>query len=251
VDLVVTAARRAERQAAVREIVESIGFITPHARDQNDANQVPAVAEHCAAAIEKINRPDLPTELGALKQLHVPEGATGREQAMGRFSAELGALRELQGAAAVLRLLEGNEVEGWMVTEYHEGGTLQEHPRVFAGDALRALRAFEPLVAAVARLHEKNVIHRDIKPANVFRSSENDLTLGDFGIVFWADERQQRMTETYERVGTSDWMAPWANRGRRLADVNPTFDLFPLGKLLWSMISGQHELPYWYWEEPE
>lgn len=69
--------------------------------------------------------------------------------------------------------------------------------------------------------------------------------------MFWADKRQQRMTETYERVGSRDWMAPWANRGRRLADVNPTFDLFPLGKLLWSMVSGQHELPYWYWEDDE
>ena len=69
--------------------------------------------------------------------------------------------------------------------------------------------------------------------------------------MFWADERQQRLTETYERVGSRDWMAPWANRGRRLADIDPTFDLFPLGKLLWAMVSGQRELPYWYWQDPE
>jgi hypothetical protein len=46
-------------------------------------------------------------------------------------------------------------------------------------------------------------------------------------------------------------MAPWANQGRRLADVKPTFDLFPLGKLLWAMVSGQRELPYWYWQDEE
>lgn len=99
-------------------------------------------------------------------------------------------------------------------------------------------------------MHERQVIHRDIKPDNVFLSARG-LVLGDFGIVFWVDARQERLTETYERVGSRDWMAPWANRGRRLADVNPTFDIFPLGKLLWAMISGQRELPYWDWDQPE
>jgi len=75
--------------------------------------------------------------------------------------------------------------------------------------------------------------------------------LGDFGIVFWADDESRRLTETYERVGSRDWMAPWANRGRRLADINATFDVFPLAKLLWAMVSGQDELPYWYWQAPE
>jgi serine/threonine protein kinase len=124
-------------------------------------------------------------------------------------------------------------------------------PTKYRGRGLEALRAFRPIVAAVARLHKSNVIHRDIKPANIFIGNGGDLVLGDFGIVFWADKKNQRLTQSLERVGTRDWMAPWANTGRRLAEVNPTFDVFPLGKLLWAMISGQTVLPYRWWKRPE
>src|SRR5262249_43876704 len=151
----------------------------------------------------------------------------------------------------ILRLLDADGRSGWMVTEYHEEGTLADHPATFKGDAVRALHAFEIIVAAVDRIHGVGAIHRDIKPANVFLSRSGDLVLGDVGIVFWSDEKHQRLTETYERVGSRDWMAPWANRGRRLANINATFDIFPLGKLLWSMLSGEHELPYWYWDQPD
>lgn len=251
VDLVVTNTRRAERDAAMREIVEGINFITPQARTESDANKIPAVAEQFAAAVEKVNRPHRQDELGALKQLHVPNEKDERAQAMARFSAELRALRELRDETAVLRLLDSDETEGWAVTEYHPAGTLSERPKIFVGDALGALRAFEPLVASIVKIHARNAVHRDIKPPNIFVSERGDLVFGDFGIVFWAGEQSQRLTETYERVGSRDWMAPWANRGRRLADINPTFDLFPLGKLLWAMISGQRELPYWYWQDDE
>jgi serine/threonine protein kinase len=164
--------------------------------------------------------------------------------------AELRALQDLRQVPAILKLVDFAEQHGWMVTEYHDGGTLADHPKRFAGNALQALRSFEPLVNSVHKIHERQAVHRDIRPANIF-SSKNELVLGDFGIVFWADADHKRMTETYERVGSRDWMAPWANRGRRLADVNPTFDVFSLGKVLWAMISGQHELPYWYWNDDE
>jgi putative hemolysin len=36
-----------------------------------------------------------------------------------------------------------------------------------------------------------------------------------------------------------------------LAEPNPTFDLYPLGKLLWSMVSGRPELHLWYWKDEE
>jgi hypothetical protein len=48
-------------------------------------------------------------------------------------------------------------------------------------------------------------------------------------------------------------MAPWANIEHRftLEEVNPTFDIFPLGKVLWCMISGRHQLQFWYFDKPE
>ena len=44
-------------------------------------------------------------------------------------------------------------------------------------------------------------------------------------------------------------MAPWANVEERLDEVNPTFDVYPLGKILWAMVSGKKSLQLWYWEQ--
>ena len=59
------------------------------------------------------------------------------------------------------------------------------------------------------------------------------------------------LTDTFEKVGSRDWMPPWAHTGARIDDVNPSFDVFSLGKLVWSMLSGQTVLPYWYWRKEQ
>jgi serine/threonine protein kinase len=78
------------------------------------------------------------------------------------------------------------------------------------------------------------------------------LVLGDFGIVFFKDEGV-RLTTTYERVGSHFWMAPWAYDNARLAfdKVNPTLDIYPLAKVLWSMIAGRDGFPYWEHQRDE
>jgi hypothetical protein len=76
--------------------------------------------------------------------------------------------------------------------------------------------------------------------------------LGDFGIVLFKGA-DHRLTETYERVGNRDWMAPWAATQNRVAleDVNPTLDIFPLGKVLWCMVAGRSNLEFWYFDQEE
>src|SRR4051812_12617000 len=96
VDLVVSAEHKRERTRAAREIVSGVDFIAPHlARSSEDANALTVVAETLADAIQRVTRPPLPGELGALKQLHLPKAAAEREQAMNRFAAELRVLGEL------------------------------------------------------------------------------------------------------------------------------------------------------------
>ena len=41
-------------------------------------------------------------------------------------------------------------------------------------------------------------------------------------------------------------MAPWAHTGKRVDDVKAAFHIFPLGKLLWVMVSGQPIPPPYY-----
>ena len=120
---------------------------------------------------------------------------------------------------------------------------------MFTADIYRALTALRPIVAVVAKLHAKGTVHRDIKLQNTLVSDTGELVLGDFGIVFL--EGGNRPTEQLERVGSRDWMPPWAHTGMRVDDVKPSFDVFPLGKMIWCMISGRTMLPFWYHREPQ
>jgi len=108
------------------------------------------------------------------------------------------------------------------------------------------------LVDGVVEIHSQGAIHRDIKPENIFIAASDDLVLGDFGIAFF--EEGERLTKTYgERVGSHYWMAPWAydNVRLELSQVKAPLDIYPLGKVLWSMISGRNGFPFWEYEKAD
>jgi serine/threonine protein kinase len=163
------------------------------------------------------------------------------------MAGEVGALLNISHPN-LLRILDANLKEDWFVCEYHPAGPLSNYPELFKGDIVGALKAFRPIVEGVAKLHQAGLIHRDIKPANVFLASGSRLVLGDMGLAF--RDQQERATETYENVGSRDWMPPWA-MGMRLQDVRPCFDVFSLGKLFWFMVSGKGILRLWYYDRPE
>jgi hypothetical protein len=68
--------------------------------------------------------------------------------------------------------------------------------------------------------------------------------------VFFSDDKHSRLCDTLENVGSRDWMPAWA-MGMRVDDIKPSFDVFSLGKLLWSMVSGRPVLRLWYHHRPE
>jgi len=191
-----------------------------------------------------------PPYFGALKLLHGMVESADVDKARERIIREVEALRRVRHPN-LLWILDAN-LEGfqWFVGEYHERGPLSNHPDLFLGDTLRSLKAFRSIVDGVAKLHQAGIVHRDIKPANVFLATDGRLVLGDMGLVSFVDEELTRVTETYENVGSRDWMPGWAY-GMRLDKVQPSFDVFSLGKLLWSMISGKPILRLWYWNDPD
>ena len=192
-------------------------------------------------------REDRPEELGAGKVYKIPPGPLA-DKAIGRLKVEFDVLSSVS-SPHILRLLHTDLGSRLMVSEYHPDGTLAEDPTRFIGRPLEALRAFRGLVQAAADLHSGGIVHRDIKPANIFVARDGRLVLGDFGIVFVEGGDAERLTDTFERVGTRDWMPPWAHTGTRIDDVRPSFDVFSLGKVLWSMLSGRSMLPLWYWSD--
>ena len=210
-----------------------------------------------ATAIWSYARPDLPSELGALKAFKIqpedlkrlpPLPGSAEYEAIERLKNEILALS--QNRPGLPKLLDSNVEERWIVTEFFPERTLEHSPFRYKGKPALALKAFRSLVQTVALLHKDGYVHRDVKPANVFIRTNDELVLGDFGIVYLPNAAD-RVTKTGERVGPRDYMPPWANLGVRHDKVEPCFDVYMLGKLLWSMIDGRAVLPREYYKNPE
>ncbi len=235
--------RSPERARALQEISNIVrGSIRGIGGSATESPEV--VTQKLLESIKDYARDDAPEELGALKEFKMPPAGPERDRAASRFKNEIDALRMIDGDPAVVRALQFDGDDYWLITDYQPGGSLTHYPDLFKGNVLDALKALRPIIAALAKLHGQGVVHRDIKPHNMFLGRQGQLVLGDFGIVFF--ENGNRPTEILERVGSRDWMAPWAQTGLRVDDVQQNFDVFPLGKVLWCMISGRSMLPFWY-----
>jgi serine/threonine protein kinase len=185
----------------------------------------------------------------ALKVLH--EVGTGPEavKAKARMKNEILAMQALVHPN-LIRLLDFDQSESrWYVTEFQPNDTLTKAKSRYTGKALKALRDLHGVVEAVALIHERGV-HRDIKPDNIFLNASNGLVLGDFGLIFFDDQQNTRYTGTLENVGSRDWMPGWA-LSMKQEEVKPTFDVFGLGKTLYSMVSKKQHLRLWYHKEPD
>jgi serine/threonine protein kinase len=148
----------------------------------------------------------------------------------------------------LLKIIQYNLTDRWYVCKFHKKKSLISNKSLFKGKLLESLGAFREVVSGVAALHAAGIVHRDIKPHNVFVSESDQLILGDFGLVYFLDSQRTKATNTLENVGSWNWMPEWATN-ERLEDTKPSFDVFSLGKLLWSMLTGEEYLRLWYFKD--
>jgi serine/threonine protein kinase len=197
-------------------------------------------------AIIRLVEAEDPSHHGALKVLHEPRDARGPALAHERILREIGAMSVLKHPN-LLQVIDQDLDGKWFVSQFYPRGTLQNNKQRFTGNFVGALRAFRGLVEGVCLVHEKGFVHRDIKPQNIFLDSEGNLVLGDFGLVFFTDPQHTRLSDTWENVGSRDWMPAWA-MGMKIEDIRPSFDVFCLGKVLWAMVSDTPVLQLWYFD---
>lgn len=190
-----------------------------------------------------------PGNQGALKILHQPDNARDFELDQERIKNEIQAMHDIDHPN-LLKIIDFDEESKWFVSEYHPKGSLSKYPNLYKGDILKTLNSIKPLIEGVAELHEEGRVHRDIKPQNIFLNSRNDLILGDFGLVFFQDEQHSRFSKEFSNVGSRDWMPPWAY-GKRVDNIGPSFDIFSIAKVIWSMLSGIEILQLWYYERED
>ena len=136
----------------------------------------------------------------------------------------------------VIRLVEYGQAEGhgYEVLEYVPDGSLRQRLATgpLADESVRAL--VEELSAALAVLHQHDILHRDIKPENVLIRQWEPLriALTDFGIAS-VTEATQHFTTT---ARTLRYAAPEAATGV----IGVAADYWSLGMVVLEAVSGRH-----------
>ncbi|KAK6029071.1 kinase domain protein [Ostertagia ostertagi] len=118
---------------------------------------------------------------------------------------------------------------------------LEKFTEAEAADIMRQL------VSAVGFLHAKRIVHRDLKPENILFESEDSsarLRLVDFGFARLLPACvEQQLKSVYRKMTpcfTLQYAAPEVlDLGDTLPEYNEQCDLWSLGVILFTMLSGQ------------
>lgn len=147
-----------------------------------------------------------------------------------------------------------------LVTEFLEGGTLEDRiarERLPLDDARELGAQFS---AGLARVHRAGILHRDVKPSNIGFTDDGIPKLLDFGLARVVGDGGTRVPvraadlpsevsagatlTDHGIVGTPLYMSPEAIRGDA---PDASFDLWALAAVLYEAISGRNpvERPSW------
>ncbi|MBI2376903.1 MAG: serine/threonine protein kinase [Deltaproteobacteria bacterium] len=161
-----------------------------------------------------------------------------------RFRREAELLARIQ-SEHVVRVLDFGTMEGgvpFLVMELLRGPALSTIIKS-SGTGLGSARAAlftRQIALGLEASHALGVIHRDLKPANVVivGESEEKAKIVDFGIArdMMSEEARTRLTQT-GMLGTPAFMSPEQIRGASKVDART--DLYALGAVLYSMLSGR------------
>ncbi len=172
----------------------------------------------------------------------------GEPEVIGRFLREAQASALLRGTH-VARVMDAGQLESgeaFLVMEYIEGRDLaavlaQDGPLPVADAVDYLLQVCE----GVAEAHAVGMIHRDLKPGNLFLTRAPDgsplIKVLDFGLSkFTTSDSCTPLTADHHVIGSPHFMSPEQMRSSR--DVDYRSDIWALGAVLFTLLSGQY--PY-------
>ncbi|KAL1426156.1 hypothetical protein MTO96_018418 [Rhipicephalus appendiculatus] len=164
---------------------------------------------------------------------------------------EVQLLKMCQGHANIVQFVESfqDEAHTYIVLELLTGGELLERIRGRARfTESEACRIFRRLVSAVNFMHLRGVVHRDLKPENLLFTDNSDnatIKVVDFGFARLKPQENQLMktpcfTLNYAAPEVLQQARPGNNAA---AGYNESCDLWSLGVILYTMLSGRAPLP--------
>ena len=124
----------------------------------------------------------------------------------------------------------------YIVMEYLEGGTLEDHLTAFGCMPSRqAVRVTIAILHGLQAVHSAGVVHRDIKPQNILFDRDGTPKIADFGIAR-VEEGTRSMTQQGTTMGTFAYMAPEQLSGEHSL-VDARSDVHAVGVTLYVMLT--------------
>ncbi|XP_065346677.1 ribosomal protein S6 kinase alpha-5-like isoform X1 [Cloeon dipterum] len=159
-------------------------------------------------------------------------------------SREVNLLRACQDHPNVVKLEDvfHDEVHTYLVLELLKGGELLERIRnKHKFTESQVSRIMRQLASAISFMHKRRVVHRDLKPENLLftDSSDNaDIKIVDFGFARLTQENEPIMTPCCTLYYAAPEVLNLA-AGKSSGGYDETCDLWSLGVILYTMLSGQ------------
>jgi eukaryotic-like serine/threonine-protein kinase len=154
-----------------------------------------------------------------------------------RFKKEALAAGGLNHPGIVAVYDSGDENDSpYIVMELISGQTLRQVMQQGLIPQSRALEIIEGILQALEYSHKESIVHRDIKPGNIMITDSGDVKVMDFGIARATDDIGATMTNTWNVIGTAQYLSPEQATGE-LADGRS--DLYSLGCLMYELLTGR------------
>jgi serine/threonine-protein kinase len=162
-----------------------------------------------------------------------------------RFDREVQLASQLAHPNIITILDHGHAPGGgfYYTMEYIRGLTLTQWVEQYGPVVpARAVRVLRQICAAIAAMHERDLLHRDIKPDNVMAYAAHDdydlIKLLDFGLIKDLNLVASRdLTREVRVLGTPAFMAPERVLDPRVVDVRT--DLYGIGCIGFFLLTGR------------